>query len=78
MILCNSDTCPPPSRGGSDAKSNSIITSLLTAEKSKFQRGKAINKARTCHATGITSQAKKSSANSSIQNNSSFPLLSAP
>ena len=54
MILCNSDTCPPPSRGGSDAKSNSIITSLITAEKSKFQRGKAINKARTCHATGIT------------------------
>eukprot|EP00985_Skeletonema_marinoi_P003421 scaffold1467_cov135-Skeletonema_marinoi.AAC.8 len=54
IILCNSDTCPPPSRGGSDAKSNNIITSLIAAEKSKFQRGRAISKARTCHDTGIT------------------------
>ena len=54
IILCNSDTCPPPSRGGSDAKSNKIITSLIAAEKSKFQRGRAISKARTCHDTGIT------------------------
>ena len=36
IVHCNSDTCPPPSRGGSDAKSNNIITSLLMAEKSKF------------------------------------------
>ena len=54
MVLCNSDTCPPPSRGGTDAKSNNIITSLLTAEKNKFQRGKSTNKASTCSRTGIT------------------------
>ena len=54
IVHCNSDTCPPPSRGGSDAKSNNIITSLLTAEKSKFQRGKSRNSAVTCKQSGIT------------------------
>jgi len=54
IVHCNSDTCPPPSRGGSNAKSNNIITSLLTAEKSKFQRGKSRNSAVTCKQSGIT------------------------
>eukprot|EP00985_Skeletonema_marinoi_P007121 scaffold3120_cov219-Skeletonema_marinoi.AAC.4 len=52
IILCNSDTCPPPSRGGSDAKSNNILTSLITGEKSNFQiqkRGRAT--ARHVHVT---------------------------
>ena len=54
IVLCNSDTCPPPSRGGSDAKSKDIVTSLLTAEKNKFQRGKGTNAARTDSQSGIT------------------------
>eukprot|EP00985_Skeletonema_marinoi_P025442 scaffold18741_cov158-Skeletonema_marinoi.AAC.3 len=54
IILCNSDTCPPPSRSGCDAKSNNITTSLIAAEKSKFQRGRATSKARTCRDTGVT------------------------
>ena len=54
IVLCHSDTCPPPSRGGSDAKSHNIVTSLLTAEKNKFQRGKSRNSAITCKQTGIT------------------------
>ena len=54
IVLCNSDTCPPPSRGGSDAKSKNIVTSLLTAEKKKFQRGKGTNAARTDSQSGIT------------------------
>jgi hypothetical protein len=56
IVLCHSDTCPSPSRGGSDAKSHNIVTSLLTAEKNKFQRGKSrnSNSAITCKQTGIT------------------------
>lgn len=37
------------SRGGSDANSNNIITSLLMAEKSKFQRGKRRNSDSAVH-----------------------------
>jgi hypothetical protein len=54
IVLCHSDTCPSPSCGGSDAKSHNIVTSLLTAEKNKFQRGKSRNSAITCKQTGIT------------------------
>eukprot|EP00986_Skeletonema_menzelii_P015552 scaffold12045_cov124-Skeletonema_menzelii.AAC.4 len=46
MVTCNSDTCPSPSRG-SDAKSNNIIASLISAEKSKFQRGRGSNTSHT-------------------------------
>lgn len=54
MNLCHADTCPPPSRGGSDAKRNSITTSLILAEKEKFQRGESIGASRTCRESGIT------------------------
>ena len=54
MITCNSDTCPSPSRGGSSAKSNNIVASLLSAEKSKFQRGRGSNTSRTDSSSQIT------------------------
>jgi len=54
IITCNSDTCPSPSRGGSDAKSNNIIASLLSAEKGKFQRGRGSNTSRTDSSSQIT------------------------
>ena len=53
MVTCNSDTCPSPSRG-SDAKSNNIIASLISAEKSKFQRGRGSNASRTDSSSQIT------------------------
>ena len=53
MVTCNSDTCPSPSRG-SDAKSNNIIASLISAEKSKFQRGRGSNTSRTDSSSQIT------------------------
>ena len=54
MVTCNSDTCPSPSRGGSNAKSNNIVASLLSAEKSKFQRGRGSNTSRTDSSSQIT------------------------
>ena len=54
MITCNSDTCPSPSRGGSNAKSNNIVASLLSAEKIKFQRGRGSNASRTDSSSQIT------------------------
>jgi hypothetical protein len=54
ITICNSDTCPPPSRGGSNAKSNNIVASLLSAEKSKFQRGRGSNTSRTDGSSQIT------------------------
>jgi hypothetical protein len=54
MVTINSDTCPPPSRGGSDAKSNNIIASLIQAEKTKFQRGKSVKASRTDRTSQIT------------------------
>ena len=53
MVTCNSDTCPSPSRGD-DAKSNNIIASLISAEKSKFQRGKGYSTSRTDSSSQIT------------------------
>ncbi len=54
MITCNSDTCPSSSRGESSAKSNNIVSSLLSAEKSKFQRGRGSNTSRTDSSSQIT------------------------
>ena len=54
MVTCNSDTCPSPSRGRSNAKSNNIVASLLSAEKSKFQRGRGSNTSRTDSSSQIT------------------------
>ncbi len=53
IVLCNSDTCPSPSRGP-DAKSKNINTSLIEAEKKKFQRGNSISSSKTNTQTGIT------------------------
>ena len=54
MVTCNSDTCPSPTRGGSDAKSNDITTSLISAERSKFQRGNGTQSSRTDKTSQIT------------------------
>jgi len=54
MVTINSDTCPPPSKGGSDAKSKNIIASLILAEKNKFQRGKSVKASRTDRTSQIT------------------------
>ncbi len=57
IIACNSDTCPSPSRGGSNAKSNNIniVASLLSADKSKFLHN--IDKSKFPHGSNMAQQA---------------------